>query len=273
MRFEILHFNDVYNVEEDESKEICGGAARFTTALKQAKAKSPENTLTVFSGDALSPSFISTTTQGAHMIPILNEMQIDCAVIGNHDFDFGVDNMLRCVEKSNFPWLNSNCYEHATRSLLGNLPPFHIVVKQGIKFGLIGLVEADWVETLAMVDEDEIYVKDFCIEARRLANQLKRQFQCNIVIALTHMRWPNDIRLAERVPEIDLVLGGHDHNAGFEQVTSANGQTRWVIKSGTDFRQFKIVHLDFDPEARRVVSRFSTHPFSEPITRLDLGAL
>ena len=41
---------------------------------------------------------------------------------------------------------------------------------------------------------------------------------CDYVIALTHMRWPNDTRLAEEVDEIDLILGGHDHDYTVKQV-------------------------------------------------------
>jgi 5'-nucleotidase len=75
------------------------------------------------------------------------------------------------------------------------------------------------------------------------------------VIALTHMRTPNDIRLAENVPEVDLILGGHDHvyekrKVGyninvffFKCLIQVNGT--YILKSGTDFRQFSKVTLDF----------------------------
>lgn len=42
--------------------------------------------------------------------------------------------------------------------------------------------------------------------------------KCDYVIALTHMRMPNDMKLAQEVPEIDIVLGGHDHNYKYEKV-------------------------------------------------------
>ena len=60
------------------------------------------------------------------------------------------------------------------------------------------------------------------------------------MIALTHMRTPNDIRLAENVPEVDLILGGHDH---VYEKRKVNGT--YILKSGTDFRQFSKITLDF----------------------------
>ncbi|VDP75607.1 unnamed protein product [Echinostoma caproni] len=248
---EILHFNDVYNVEET-SGDLCGGAARFTAAFTELRSRVPENTLLLFSGDALSPSSLSMTTEGSHMIDVLNRLNLDCAVIGNHDFDFGIDNLLRCIKQSNFPWLNGNCYDAHTRQLLCDLPPCHVIERGGIRYGLIGLVEPDWVDTLAVVDQDDVLVRDFCVEGRRIATQLRHDEDCDIIVALTHMRWPNDIRLAREVPEIDLVLGGHDHNYGFETVKSKDGTNRWVIKSGTDFRHLGHVHLILDAKTKRL---------------------
>lgn len=240
----ILHFNDVYNIEESKQLQL-GGAARFATALHEHRNKDSENTLVLFSGDALSPSVLSMTSQGKHMIEVLNQFHIDCSVIGNHEFDFGIENTMECIEKSNFPWLNGNCFDELTKRPLCDLPQIMTIQKQ-IKIGLLGLVEPEWVDTLSMVDPDEVYVKDFCTTGRRLANQLRNDLGCDLVIALTHMRWENDIILASKVPEIDIVLGGHDHDHGLREVKAVNGETRWVIKSDTEFRYLGKIVLTVD---------------------------
>jgi len=81
---------------------------------------------------------------------------------------------------------------------------------------------------------------DLVEEGQRLAQELKQK-GVDCVIALTHMRWPNDIRLAENVAEIDLILGGHDHDF---IVKNVNG--KYIVKSGTDFRNFGKIVLTFD---------------------------
>lgn len=67
---------------------------------------------------------------------------------------------------------------------------------------------------------------------------LREEHKVDVVVALTHMRQPNDIILAESVAGIDLVLGGHDH---FYAVTQCGTCT--VVKSGTDFREFSVVDV------------------------------
>lgn len=232
----ILHFNDCYNVEEQHGEPV-GGATRFCTALKTFSGEHP---LILFSGDVLAPSIMSTFTKGEQMVPVLNCCGVDCAVYGNHDFDFGVDNLMDFAKQTKFPWLMSNVIDIETGRLLADGEEYQIMERSGIKIGLIGLVEEEWLATLATIDPSEVDYKDFVTEGCRLAQFLKHKKGVDYVIALTHMRTPNDCRLAENVDEIDLVLGGHDH---VYEVKKVNG--KYIVKSGTDFRQFSRITLTF----------------------------
>lgn len=240
----MIHFNDVYNAEPS-TREPVGGGARFVTAVRSFQSLDP---LVLFSGDAFNPSMISTVTQGEHMCPILNALNVAVSVYGNHDFDFGIDNLLKCVEKCNFPWLISNCYETSSGELLAEGKKWFITEKMGVKIGIIGLIEEEWVATLGTIEPDEVQVIDFCESGRALANELRNDHGCDIIIALTHMRWPNDEKLAQNVTEIDLVLGGHDHDAGLK-----NFDGRYLLKSGTDFRQFSKLGVHIDKGLKKIV--------------------
>jgi 5'-nucleotidase len=81
----IIHFNDVYNIESRETDPV-GGAPRFITAIETVMRQSPDPTIVLFSGDAISPSSISMLVKGKQMIEILNECHLSCACLGNHDF-------------------------------------------------------------------------------------------------------------------------------------------------------------------------------------------
>ncbi len=70
------------------------------------------------------------------------------------------------------------------------------------------------ITTLSTISYDEISYKSYVDIGKKIAIELKTKDKCDIVIALTHMRWNNDTLLAEKVPEIDLFLGGHDHDYG-----------------------------------------------------------
>ncbi|XP_054165032.1 trifunctional nucleotide phosphoesterase protein YfkN-like [Oppia nitens] len=232
----ILHFNDCYNVEP-RNEEPSGGAARMVTAFNTFKDLNP---LVLFSGDIIAPSIMSTFAKGEQMIPVVKALDIDCAIYGNHEFDFGVDNLLSFVKQTSFPWLMSNVFDNETNRPLGDGKIWHIIDKSDIKFGIIGLIEEEWLATLATLALEDVTYIDFVTEGRKLAKLLKEKENVDFVIALTHMRFPNDCRLAENVDEIDLILGGHDHDY---EVKLVNG--KYIIKSGTDFRQFSRIDITF----------------------------
>lgn len=103
---------------------------------------------------------------------------------------------------------------------------------QGWKVGLLGVVEEEWIATLATIDSQDVEYVSFQEEARRLANALREQ-GADIVVALTHSRVPNDVLLCETVPEIDILLGGHDHHYEARRI---DPHGTWMVKAGTEFR-------------------------------------
>lgn len=151
----ILHFNDCYNIEPGPKS---GGAAGFLTAINQYKHLNP---IILFSGDILSPSFMSTFTKGEQMIPVLNDIGVHCAVFGNHEFDYGVDNLIEFVKRTTFPWLLSNVIDKETSNQLGDGQVFHVIERSGVKFGLIGLIEEEWLSTLSTLDSSDVIYQDF----------------------------------------------------------------------------------------------------------------
>ncbi|KAH9515746.1 hypothetical protein Btru_011888 [Bulinus truncatus] len=233
MDLTILHFNDVYNIE-GQKDEPRGGAARMHTYIK---SQSHLNPLVLFSGDALNPSLMSIFLKGDQMIPVLNQLGVAAAVYGNHDFDFGVDHLKDFAGQCKFPWLLSNVKDMVNNEPLAGGETYVILEHVGVKIGIIGLVEEEWIETLSTLDPEDVTFIDFVEAGEHLAN-IVRQLGAELVIGLTHMRVPNDKRLAESVSGIDIILGGHDHDYEIIDV-----QGKYVIKSGTDFRNMSKLTL------------------------------
>ncbi|XP_013098224.1 trifunctional nucleotide phosphoesterase protein YfkN isoform X1 [Stomoxys calcitrans] len=230
----ILHYNDVYNVDVTTEVEPIGGAARFCTAIRTFESDNP---LVLFSGDIFSPSMLSTFTQGEQMVPVLNAIGTHCAVFGNHDFDHGLDVLVELIKKTSFPWLMSNVVDNETGRPLGGGKISHYIFHNQISIGLIGLVEKEWLETLPTIDPKEVTYIDYVEAGNKLAAELRNE-GCELIIALTHMRTPNDINLAQHCSGIDLILGGHDHVYEIKEVNGIK-----IIKSGTDFRQFSKITI------------------------------
>ena len=251
LALEIIHFNDVYNVES-RSKEPVGGAARFVGRVNEIRQDALRNGLpqpiVVFSGDAFNPSLMSTVTQGKQMIPVLNAAGVDVAVYGNHDFDFGVENLEKLAEQCKFPWLMSNVVDKSTKQHLASGHETVTVDLAGHKIGFIGVAESEWLETLATLDVEDVEFEDYCVCVRRLAEDLREQGY-DLIVVLSHMRVPNDERLAVECGDvIDLVLGGHDHHYAVKTYGDHNIH---VCKSGTDFRQMTVLRLEFPASGER----------------------
>lgn len=257
----IAHFNDVYHVIERGAEPVAG-AARFAGALHaegaSGKASGEEgDTMVLFSGDAFAPSLDSTITKGAHMPPVLNAFGIAAACFGNHDFDFGTETLASLLDATNFPWICSNAFKTRTDENEDKVPlmgaDHHLVVQWGeVKVGIMGLVEAEWLDTLATLDNSEVDYVDFVEAAKDTLGMLEEE-GVDVVVALTHMREHNDRKLAQEVAGIDLVLGGHDHFFKTDEI-EANDGSGWVTrfcKSGTDFRDLAILHLDLDARGSR----------------------
>jgi 5'-nucleotidase len=241
---------NMYNIEPSDRDPV-GGAARFVALIKNIKsaaaAAGAAEPVVVFSGDAFNPSLMSTVTKGRHMVPCLNNMTIDVACIGNHDLDFGIDNLESLIAETKFPWLMSNVKHVADGQNLAGGETYVIVERCGRRLGFIGLVEMEWMTTLSTVEESEIEFEDFVACARRLAPMLRRAQQCDAVIAVTHMRVPNDERLARECGDIlDLIAGGHDHHYDVKPIAPHGC---YVLKSGTDFKDLTRLTLAFDDVA------------------------
>ena len=84
---------------------------------------------------------------------------------------------------------------------------------QTIKIGFMGLAGADWMGTMGVNFTEELQYTDFLEKGREMAIMLKsKPHKCDMIVALTHLRGPSDQALIKSVPEIDFVLGGHDHS-------------------------------------------------------------
>ncbi len=205
----LLHLNDIYEITPVGGGRW-GGPARVATLRKQLLAENP-NTFTLVAGDLFSPSALGTARvdgerlAGRQMVAVLNEMGLDFATFGNHEFDIGEAAVLERLRESRFHWLSGNVVDSAGR-------PFPDVSLDGIievegpmgvaRIGLIGVtydgIQPDFVrfsEPLQAVEARVAALRD----------------SVDALLALTHLQTSQDIALAERLPELDLILGGHDH--------------------------------------------------------------
>ena len=221
----ILHTNDTHSCIFPLNPNLAdtllagrGGFMRRAEMIRRERIKHP-NLLLLDSGDFSQGSPYYTLYKGDVEIGLMNMMGYDAATIGNHEFDFGVENMARLFSKAEFPIVCAN-YDFTGTALEGIVKPYTTLKRNGLKIGIFGLSPKLDGLVLAKTCAGVTY-NDPVEAANRTAKLLKEQEKCDIVICLSHLGWDilgtDDTEMMEQTRNIDIVLGGHSHSY-FEQL-------------------------------------------------------
>ncbi|WP_421726283.1 bifunctional metallophosphatase/5'-nucleotidase [Bauldia sp.] len=208
-----VHTNDIDRMQEDDGR---GGFARLATVVEQEHAEGP--TFFVHSGDTISPSLLAGLDKGAHIIDILNNMDVDVMAPGNHEFDFGPEVFRQRIDEANFTILASNLTE-ADGSPVANTVDTHIVEVEGITVGFYGLTTED---TVTASSPGDIAIAPAVEVGIAKADEL-RAAGADFVVGVMHTPIDDDLALA-RAGAGDLILSGHDENL----LALYNGRTALV---------------------------------------------
>lgn len=216
----ILHTNDTHsqiypiNVQlPDTMRAGRGGFLRRIAMLKEERKKNPD-LLYFDSGDFFQGSAYFTLFKGDVEVGLMNQMGIDASTIGNHEFDFGLENMARVFRQATFPILCAN-YDFTGTPVEGLVKPYTIIKRNGVKIGVFGL--SPKMKGLVS-DKNCVGVKylDPARVALETATMLKEKEKCDMVICISHLGWnsnrgEDDQYMIRDSRNIDLVLGGHTH--------------------------------------------------------------
>lgn len=226
----LLHCNDVYEIAP---KAGIGGFAPYMTLLEAERARNP-HTITTFGGDLLSPSLMSGLTKGSQMIELTNAIGVQIAVLGNHEFDFGPELAAARVKAAHYPWLGTNVLGADGTPAVGGVD-LKMIEVGGYKLGFFGVLTPD-TATLSSPGQSISFAAPPVIAAAA-AKRLK-EMGADIVVAMTHLYFADDRSLAAAIGDIDLVLGGHDH----DPISFLEGDTL-IVKAGSDLHYLAAIDL------------------------------
>ena len=215
----ILHTNDTHSCIMPLKETLAdtalagrGGYIRRIALIKQERLKNPD--LLLFdSGDFSQGSSYYTLYKGDVEIDLMNQMGYDAATIGNHEFDFGIENMARLFRRATFPIVCAN-YDFTGTPVEGIVKPYIIIRRNGVRIGVFGLSPA----LKGLVDDkncEGVKFLDPVETAKSVVAELKRK-KCDLIICLSHLGWLegeiSDQNFMAQTRDIDLVLGGHSHS-------------------------------------------------------------
>lgn len=216
----ILHTNDTHSCVmplkttlADTLQAGRGGFLRRLAMLDQERRKNPD--LLLFdSGDFSQGSSYYSMFKGDVEVGLMNMMRYDAATIGNHEFDFGMENMARLFRMADFPIVCAN-YDFTGTCVEGLVKPYVVIRRNGVKIGVFGLSP----KMRGLVsDKNCVGVKylDPVKAAQKTANLLKNKEKCDLVVCISHLGWniggDDDVLMMKNTRNIDIVLGGHSHS-------------------------------------------------------------
>ena len=227
-----LHLNDIYRYAPEGRY---GGLAEMATLIETERAAAKGPVFQTFGGDLISPSLTSSVTHGAHMIQFMDALGTDVAVLGNHEFDFGSEVAKKRIAESRFPWLGANV-RSPDGQLFGGAVATVMREADGLRVGFVGVLTR---ETAQLAPQAEGVVFTSEEDALRSGAAALRRDGADIVVALTHQVLAADLRMASAIGEIDLFLGGHDHEPSELQYPPGAA----VIKAASDARWLAVAQL------------------------------
>lgn len=217
---EILHTNDTHSCILPLNPNLAdtvvagrGGYLRRLAMIEEERRKNPD--LLLFdSGDFSQGSPFYTIYRGDVEIGLMNRMGYDAATIGNHEFDFGLENMARLFRMAKFPIVCAN-YDFRGTPVEGTVKPYVILKRDGLRIGVFGICPP----MKGLVDDTKcegVKYLDPIKTADEVARMLKHKKHCDIVVCLSHLGWimkqnVDDHKMLAGNHDIDLVLGGHSH--------------------------------------------------------------
>ncbi|OWV83582.1 multifunctional 2',3'-cyclic-nucleotide 2'-phosphodiesterase/5'-nucleotidase/3'-nucleotidase [Rhizobium sp. R72] len=219
----ILHINDFHSriesinkfdstcsAEEEGKKECFGGAARLKTAIDQRRdALGGKNVLLLNAGDNFQGSLFYTTYKGAAEAEVLNDMKFDVMTVGNHEFDDSEDGLATFLDKVKFPVISANVLAGDGSKLGDRIKPSLVLDVGGQKIGIVGAVTNDTEELSS--PGPKVMIADDVQTITAAVEDLKKQ-GINKIIALTHVGYPRDLAAIAKIPDVDVVVGGHSHS-------------------------------------------------------------
>ncbi|WP_237275183.1 bifunctional metallophosphatase/5'-nucleotidase [Tenacibaculum ovolyticum] len=269
--FNILQLNDVYEIASIQGGQF-GGMARVET-VHQNLLKEDKNTMLVLAGDFLNPSLIGTMkidgerVRGKQMIEVMNAMNFDLVAFGNHEFDLSYSSLQKRLNESKFNWISANTFYNKD----GNHEYFHKVIngkKEYLKDSYIkefdnadgtklkvGFISA----CIPSNPRSYVYYGDIYEEIKKSYNEVKNKV--DIVIGLTHLTLDQDKKVAELLPNVPLIMGGHEHANSYDSI----GNTV-VAKADANAKTAYIHRFEYDPITKKVKLKSELKEINDKIT-------
>ena len=276
----ILHTNDVHCGITDNI-----GYDGLMLFKKELQTKY-EHVLLVDAGDHIQGAAIGLLSYGSDIIKIMNELEYDASTIGNHEFDYKLEQLYKLREQFNHNYVNAHfCFRKNKTTVF---EPYKIVEAGNIKIGFIGVLTPltltkTYLHTL--VDEDGNYIYDFLTERQGLEfyeaiqkyiDELREIGHVDYVIILSHLGLSAEQEeysseaLLRNIEGVDAIIDGHSHQVYSEIRKDKTGKDVIIAQVGTKLSNIGALTLSNGTVKSEIISEvpiFQGYEYYKKVTR------
>lgn len=232
---------------------MAGGYARIASVFNRIRQE--KEVLTFDCGDTIHGTFAAVKTRGEAMIPILNALDFN-AMTAHWEFAYGPEQFKKIADKLQFPVLAVNCYNEK-----GNLvfKPYTIVEVNNVQVGVIGIAAYIVDKTMPPSFSKGLY---FTLGNEELPSYIEvlRQEKVDLIVVISHLGFPQEMKVASEVEGIDVLLSAHTHNRLYKPAVVNNTV---LIQSGC--HGSFVGQLDVEVEPKRVNYHHELITVDEPV--------
>ena len=247
----LLYTNDIESVYEpidafwNDSIELIGGLPYLATLIDQVRAEE-ELSFLFDAGDIFTGS-LSAATKGKLPFDVYSSMGYDAICLGNHEFEYGWEQLLHVKQRASFPVLNCNIFYENTDIHFAQ--SYTIVEKEGIRIGLIGSMGIDaFLYTMNPAHRIGLEVRNPIPIIQKIVDEIREEV--DLVVLLTHQNqtapmqtdkeadeavqrgFEEDYEMAGKVRGVDIIFGGHSDNGLWEPVVHPESGTMVCMTFG-----------------------------------------
>jgi 5'-nucleotidase/UDP-sugar diphosphatase len=234
----IMHTNDIHGHVLPENE--AGGLAMIATIVKQQR---PD--ILLDAGDMFVGTVLSDTYCGESVIAVMNRMGFRASILGNHEFDYGLNTLRDRVREAGFPVLSANVVLP-----FDNVGKTRVIRAKGIRFGVVGLTTEETPTTTHPKNMKNVQLLDIVRALEKNVPQLRKT--SDFVIVLGHLAPEEELRVARAFPEIKLIISGHSHKELPEPIRERDAM---IVRTGSFGRFVGRVDLDFENRALAKMSQ------------------
>jgi len=217
----ILHWNDFhsYNVpflakkgiypEIKDSAEYLGGYAYLSGTINAIKKVNP-NVVVMNAGDDFQGTPVSMVTKGFSQVIMMNHIMPDVVTLGNHDFDYSADTLIKFLKKAKYDVINANLLDVNTGKNL--FSPYKIVNENEVRMVVIGLMSPEFKSLVLPDNIKKIQPEDIFISLKYWLNYVKKNENPDLIVVLSHCGFDVDKIIADSFPAVNVIIGGHSHS-------------------------------------------------------------